>query len=191
MEIVVTRHGQTDWNVEERIQGYKDIELNAEGIRQAETAKGSIKNEQYDLIISSPLKRARKTADIINQALNIEIIEDGRIVERGFGKSEGLTKAEIRQIAIEHPEIIDIWNYKRNVGYNDIEPFQTFAKRIYEFLDDVIEKYYGKRILIVCHGGVFAPMYFYFNKIPLETVTNIKGIPKLKNGEVYRFVVSK
>ena len=187
MEIFVTRHGQTDWNAEERIQGQIDIELNEEGIKQAEQARDLVQNEMYDLIISSPLKRARKTADIINQVLNLEIIEDARLMERSFGNSEGLTKAEIRELAKVHPEIIDVWNYKRNVSYNGIEPFQSFAKRIYEFLDEIISKYSGKRILIVSHGGVFAPMYLYFNNIPLETVENLKGFPKLKNGEVYKF----
>ncbi len=187
MEFFFTRHGETDWNVEERIQGYKDIELNAEGIRQAEIARDSVRDEKYDLIISSPLKRARKTADIINQVLNLKIIEDARIMERGFGKSEGLTKAEIRKIAIEHPEIIDVWNYKRNVSYNDMESFQDFAKRVYEFLDETISRYNCERILIVSHGGVFIPMYLFFNHIQLETVTTTKNIPKLKNGEIYKF----
>ena len=190
MEIFVTRHGQTDWNVEERIQGQIDIELNDEGIKQAEQARDSFQNEKFDLIIASPLKRARKTADIINQVLNVEIIEDARLMERSFGKSEGLTKAEIREIAKEHPEIIDVWNYVRNVDYNGMEPFQTFAKRVYDFLDEVIGKYGDKKILLVTHGGVFSPMYYYFNKISLETVVDNKGIPKLKNGELYKFAVS-
>ena len=189
MEIFVTRHGLTAWNVENRIQGHEDVRLNADGIKQAEAVRDSLKGEEYDLMFSSPLLRARETADIINQVLNTTLIEDTRIMERGFGLNEGLTKAEIRELAVEHPEVIDVWNYKRNVDYNGIEPFQDFAKRVYEFLDEIIKKYYGKKLLIVSHGGVFAPMYFYFNKIPLETIVDIKGIPKLKNGELYKFEI--
>ena len=189
MYVLATRHGQTNWNAENRIQGQKDIELNDTGREQAGAIKDSIKGEKFDLIISSPLKRARETADIINQALNIPIIEDARLMERSFGNSEGLTKPEIRELELEHPEITDIWNYKRNVGYNGIEPFQEFAKRIYDFLDEIIEKYHEKRILIVSHGGVLVPMYIYFNKIPLETMTDLSVTPKLKNGEFLRFEI--
>ena len=189
MYIFFTRHGQTNWNLESRIQGQKDIELNDAGRKQAESVRDIVKGEKYDLIICSTLKRARETAEIINQALNIPIVEDARLKERSFGKSEGHTKAEIHEIEKEHPEITDIWNYKRNVGYNGIEPFKDFAKRVYDFLDEITKKYHDKRILIVSHGGVFVPIYFYANKIPLEAVTSLEGTPKLKNGDVYKFEI--
>ena len=189
MEIFVTRHGVTDWNIEGRIQGQLDIELNTLGIKQAEQTRDSIKDIDFDLIISSPLKRARKTADIINQFHIFPIIEDTRLMERGFGKSEGLTKTEIHEIAVEHPEILDCWNYKRNVGYNDMEKMQDFCKRVYDFLDEIILKYQGKRILLVAHGGVFVPIYCYFNHIDLETVVDRKNIKRLNNCEVVEFEV--
>ncbi len=189
MDIFVTRHGQTDWNAEQRIQGQTDIELNQSGREQAEFVRDSVKNNKYDLIISSPLKRARETADIINQVLNVPIIEDDRLMERNFGKSEGLTKAVIREMEKEHPEITDVWNYKRNVQYNGIEGMQEFCKRVYEFLDEIINKYQGKRIFLVSHGGVFVPMYCYFNKIDLESLVDRNGIKRLENGEIFKFEV--
>lgn len=69
MKFYVVRHGQTDWNAEGRIQGKTDIELNETGIEQARQLKELIKDYNIDLIISSPLKRTRKTAEIINETV--------------------------------------------------------------------------------------------------------------------------
>ena len=66
MKIYVVRHGQTNWNVKGKIQGKSDIELNEKGIEQAKELKELIKNYDINLIISSPLKRAKQTAEIIN-----------------------------------------------------------------------------------------------------------------------------
>ena len=86
MKIYVTRHGQTDWNVQGKTQGRADIELNEVGIKQAKQTKEELKNIDIDLIICSPLKRAKKTAEIINEGRNIPIIFDDQIIERNFGE---------------------------------------------------------------------------------------------------------
>lgn len=74
MEILLTRHGQTEWNLLKKVQGKADIELNEKGIKQAEETRESLKNEEIDLILCSPLKRAMKTVEIINQERNIKMI---------------------------------------------------------------------------------------------------------------------
>lgn len=86
MKLYVIRHGQTDWNVAGKCQGMSDIELNETGIEQAKKVKEQIKKYNINLIISSPLKRAKKTAEIINEAINCPIEYDNRVIERGFGK---------------------------------------------------------------------------------------------------------
>ena len=85
MKIYVTRHGQTEWNVLKKVQGKADISLNEKGIEQAIQTKKELDNEKIDLIICSPLKRAKETAQIINENRNIPIIFDDRISERDFG----------------------------------------------------------------------------------------------------------
>ena len=97
MKIFVTRHGQTEWNALGKIQGRKDIELNEIGREQAEMTRKKLMNEKIDLIISSSLKRAKETAEIINKEFNVEILEDKRLVERGFGDFEGITKLELKK----------------------------------------------------------------------------------------------
>ena len=94
MAVLMTRHGQTDWNVEKRVQGKADIELNATGIEQAKITSEKLKDEKIDIIISSPLKRAKQTAEIINQTLNCPIIYEDGISERDFGEFEGKQRTD-------------------------------------------------------------------------------------------------
>lgn len=96
MEILLTRHGQTEWNVLGKVQGRADIELNEKGIQQAEETGEALKNEKIDLIICSPLKRAKQTADIICKNRKIPIIYDEDVIERDFGEFEGINKKKIR-----------------------------------------------------------------------------------------------
>ena len=74
MKVFVTRHGQTEWNALGKLQGRQDIELNKVGIEQAIMTSKKIKNENIDIIITSPLKRARETANIINKKLTKSMI---------------------------------------------------------------------------------------------------------------------
>ena len=189
MEILVTRHGQTDWNVLEKIQGQTDIELNDTGRQQAEKTGKLIRNENIDLIISSPLKRAKETAQIINKNFNVTIIEDNRLMERKFGKSEGLTKSNIRKLKEYNSEINDVWNYNRNIDFNGMETMQDFCNRIYEFLDDIIIRYKDKNILLVTHGGVSVPIKYYFMNEPLEKFVDRDNIKGLKNCEIIKFKI--
>ena len=95
MEILLTRHGQTEWNLLKKVQGKADIELNEKGIQQAEETRDFLKNEKIDLILCSPLKRALQTAEIINQGRNIRMIIDERVSERDFGEFEGKNYAQL------------------------------------------------------------------------------------------------
>lgn len=83
------RHGQTDWNVEGRFQGNMDIPLNETGIAQAHAAKSILANLPITHIYSSPLQRARVTADIANEALGLGITDISDLMEVNFGVMEG------------------------------------------------------------------------------------------------------
>lgn len=158
MEILLTRHGQTEWNVLGKVQGRADIELNERGIEQAEGTGKVLKSEQIDLIICSPLKRAKQTAEIINKDRNISIIYDEDVIERDFGEFEGINKKEF--------DFEGYWSYKQNSKYEKAENIKDFFDRVYNFLDKIKEKYKDKRILIVAHGGISIPVNCYFNGIP-------------------------
>ena len=158
MEILLTRHGQTDWNLLKKVQGKADIELNEKGIQQAETTRDFLKEERIDLILCSPLKRAIQTAEIINQGRNIRIIIDERVSERDFGEFEGMPNTDFDYNAF--------WSYKQNLKYAKAENIKDFFRRVYNFLDNIKNEYDGKRILIVAHGGISIPVKCYFEGIP-------------------------
>ena len=163
MKLYVIRHGQTDWNVKEKCQGRTDIELNNTGIKQAQNAKEQLKKHKIDLIICSPLKRTRKTAEIINETINSEIIIDERIIERGYGNLEGKTDEEWKEIIGDNVSIANYYNL--NWNKQNIEPIQDICKRVWEVLDEIKEKYNDKNILLVTHGGTCRAINAYFNGI--------------------------
>lgn len=163
MKLYVIRHGQTDWNVAGKCQGMTDIELNSTGIKQAEQARNEITNYKIDLIICSPLKRARKTAEIINEVTNCKIISDERIIERCVGEIEGTTKEKWNSIIGDDVDIVN--NYNLNYDKQDIEPIQTVCKRVWDLLDEIKEKYKDKNVLLVTHGGTCRTINAYFNGI--------------------------
>lgn len=158
MDVLITRHGQTEWNVLKKIQGKVDIELNETGIDQARITADSLINEEIDLIISSPLKRALQTAQIINENKNVPIIIDDRISERNFGEYEGVETTSF--------DFNSLWNYKNDIKYGSAESMKELFDRVYEFLDELKIKYKDKKVLLVTHGGISIPMQCYFNGIP-------------------------
>lgn len=85
MDLYITRHGQTDGNVNKIMDGIRDIDLNETGIEQAKTTRDNLKNVKFDLIICSPLSRTKHTMEIIN-INNYPVIYDDRIQERDCGE---------------------------------------------------------------------------------------------------------
>ena len=155
MKIYVTRHGQTDWNVQGKTQGRTDIELNEVGIKQAKQTKEELKKVDIDLIICSPLKRAKQTAEIINEGRNIQIIFDNQIIERNFGEFEG------KKIKFD-----EFWDYNAHPRYQRAETIQEIISRISNFLDKIKKEYKDKNVLLVTHGGVSIAINCYFKGIP-------------------------
>lgn len=146
--IGLLRHGQTNWNIDFRLQGVTDIPLNETGIAQAKVAgaviAGQFAAEQaWDLILTSPLSRARDTAVMVGQAIGIEsvLIED-LLLERSFGEAEGLSHEE--------------WKTK----YHDTnhvpggETLEQLEARSWVLLQQLLDHHAGKRVLTVSHGAL-------------------------------------
>ena len=87
--LYLIRHGKTDWNVRHKLQGSTDIPLNEEGRRMAEAARETYRDVHFDICFSSPLIRARETAEILLRGRDIPILTDDRLREMGFGVYEG------------------------------------------------------------------------------------------------------
>ncbi|MFF2753101.1 histidine phosphatase family protein [Psychrobacillus sp. NPDC058041] len=140
------RHGITEWNELRRAQGISDIPLNQIGIKQAQALADRLSlEEKWDVIISSDLSRAKETAQIIVNKLNLPIsIYDQRIREINCGEIEGTTEEER----------IQKWGTNWRELDLGLEKFEEVAKRGFRFLEDAVMTYKDKRILVVSHGAL-------------------------------------
>ncbi|MGW9126390.1 histidine phosphatase family protein [Paenibacillus chitinolyticus] len=142
------RHGSTHWNKEGRAQGSSDIPLDEDGLAEAEKLAERIGSEKWDSIYSSHLLRAKQTADRIGGRAGIPVWSDERIREAGGGEIEGTTERE--RIA------------KWGAGWREldlgIEKPESVIARGRSFLDEVLSRHQGKRILIVSHGSFIRTM---------------------------------
>ena len=153
--IYIIRHGQTDWNIEHRTQGHTDIALNKNGIEQAELISQKIANLKIDNIISSDLKRAYMTAQIINKKFNKTIETDKRLREFCFGTLEGITRDKITQ---------ETWNnFNENPKQFNAETKEEIFNRIKSFIDDIKSNNINKNILVVTHGGPIKMIKYYLD----------------------------
>lgn len=144
--IALIRHGQTDWNVQGRIQGSTDIELNDTGREQALVAATSLQHSdiEWDAVLTSPLQRAAETARIIANSLSLPGPEiDARLVERRYGKVEGLLAAERAQLS----DVPDA-----QLG---IESREGVGERASAALRDDIN---DRDLIVVTHGGVISSL---------------------------------
>lgn len=159
--LYIIRHGTTDFNKQNRYLGRTDLSLTNSGREQAFNIKNYIEKLGVDIVISSPLKRATETAEIIKPT-NIRIIVDFAFIERSVGIYEGLTKEEARK---KHPDlfaknITRIFNKAPTGGETILE----VQRRVFIGLDKIKKIYRGKNILIVMHAFVAKVVDKYFNK---------------------------
>ena len=162
--IYFVRHGETDYNIKGMIQGQLDIPLNSTGIKQAEELSSLLKNYKIDIIYSSPLSRAKQTAEIINKYHNVKIVYIDNLKEFFAGDKQGSIMREWSKEEVEdfmlHPE-----NYGAESNYD-------FHNRCIKAFNELSKH---KNILIVSHGGVYKHIYRYLNNI--EDITAKVELP--------------
>ncbi len=154
VDVTVIRHGETDWNKAKKIQGGKnDIPLNDTGRAQALDTAKKLKKKKFDVIVSSNLKRTRETAEIIAKELNIPLDEPLEIlVERNVGDWGGKTLAEIQE---QQCAPVDTHNAViRNCTPKGGESLDAYMARMEQAIDVLLERYAGKKVLVVAHRGV-------------------------------------
>ena len=187
--ILLIRHGETAWNAERRLQGHLDIELNAEGKRQAEALAQALAGEQLDLIVASDLLRARQTAEALARPHGLAVSLDRGLRERCYGGFEGLLYAEI---ASRFPAEFAAWQGREvdaalPLGENQGETFRQFHHRVNGVILRWAETHPGKTLAPGAHGGVLECAYRAALGMPLESPRNFK----VHNASINRFTVER
>lgn len=150
-KFILIRHGETIWNKEHKMQGQTDIPLSKVGIKQAKQLSIHLKDIHLDILYSSPLKRASKTAKQIHQFhTHIPFLTHDSLKERSFGDLEGITYEDI---ILTHPRMA----FDKTWDYPYFQPPKgecliDVRKRAEVFLHDALSHYEGKTIAIVSHG---------------------------------------
>ena len=172
--LALVRHGQTDWNLERRIQGSSDIPLNDTGRGQARGAGALLARRHWDGIYASPLSRAMETARIIAAATGLTDAPPApvaAVAERAYGQAEGLTGDEI------------LTRFPEGVPIPGQESRESVVRRALPALVELAEDNPGRSLIVVSHGGVIASLVRYITEHALpgpgETIAN---------GSVHEFV---
>jgi broad specificity phosphatase PhoE len=170
-KVFLIRHGETDYNREHRLQGALPVPLNDNGRSQAKALGLYLKNHDIEAIFSSPMIRARQTADIISQALNVTVQEESRIQEIAFGKFEGMLPNETEA---EYPDEYRMWK-SGDMSYTvpDGESRRAVQKRMAQAWDELTTSDAYETIALISHGSALRIiMRYLFHYVPTETIEN-------------------
>ncbi len=168
-EILLARHGETDWNREGRFQGHADPPLNEAGRAQARALAERLAEVELDAIYSSDLRRARETAEIVAAAKGLTVTTDPGLREVDVGSWSGLTRGEI---ADRFPD----------AEQHDGESAEEHLARVLAAVDRIARAHTGGRILIVSHGGSLRRLHTHALGEPVEALPN-GALYTLRHGE--------
>ena len=151
-EIILIRHGETEWNSQKRMQGHSNSDLSEVGRGQIQALGELMKNVSFDHIYSSDSLRARQTAEAITQYSGHTLQFDQRIREKNLGVFEGLTSTEAKE---RHPEVYRLFKTAgANYVIDEGESTQQLLERALEFIEEIRLRHPQERVVMVTHGGV-------------------------------------
>lgn len=177
---ILVRHGQTVWNVEARIQGHRDSALTETGVRQAHAIAERLVSERFDALVASDLGRAQDTARAIADRTGHDVVTDPRLRERNYGAAEGLTYGELD---VQFP---DVFSKVRPVDPDFEVPGgetrRQFHDRVKGAFEALAREQAGRRVAVVCHGGVLAMLYRIIHGLGIEAPHPIPIVNASYNG---------
>lgn len=163
-QLIIVRHGQTQWNLKLIRQGHLDSPLTEMGVAQAKALAQRLARESFTALYSSDLGRALQTAQMIAEATGHKVVTDPRLRERHLGIFQGLNGDEIRE---KYPEE---YRLHRTVGPTyvipDGESVEQQVARNVEYLKEIAERHVGEKIVVVTHGGVLSGLFRHTFSIP-------------------------
>lgn len=175
--LILLRHGQSQWNLENKFTGWTDVPLSAQGEKDVATAAPFLKEFHFDIAFTSRLKRAQKTLDIVLQTLkqtDIPVVQDSALNERHYGELQGLNKAEIAEKYGQ--EKVTLWRRSYDVPPPGGESIKDTCFRVLPFFKWTIlpEVYAGKTVIVAASGNSIRPMKQYLEKLDDETTAKIE-----------------
>ena len=141
--ILLARHGETDWNLQRRVQGHSDTPLNETGRAQALALAETLDGAELDAIYASDLERAYETARIVAERKGLTVSRLPELRERNFGTWEGLTDTEI----------FERFPQAKTGSWGDAETKDEMAERVLGALHRIAAEHPGGQVLVVTHGG--------------------------------------
>jgi 2,3-bisphosphoglycerate-dependent phosphoglycerate mutase len=183
-KLVIVRHGQSIWNLENKFTGWVDIDLSEAGIAEAKKAGEKLKSYKFDEAFTSDLMRAQKTLDLILEETgqtNIPVEKDQALNERMYGDLQGLNKDECREKFGE--DQVKIWRRSYETPPPGGESLKDTADRVLPYYKSRIEPELkkGKDILISAHGNSLRALIMYLEGLSKEEILKLKyqqGLPK-------------
>ena len=181
-EIILIRHGETEWNSQKRMQGHSNSDLSSVGQAQIQALGQWMKIVPFDHIYSSDSLRAKQTAEAITQFSGHELKIDLRLREKNLGVFEGLTSEEARE---RHPEVFRLFKTAGSKYVIDEgESTQQLQDRALEIVNEIRIKHPEERVLLVTHGGFIRVVMKHSLGLSLETPTRFL----IRNTGVFRLV---
>lgn len=160
MKLYLVRHGQTPWNKQFKVQGHSDIPLNEEGRLMAKRTGQGMRNIHLDIAYTSPLSRARETAELILEGRDVLLLEDLRIKEIGFGEAEGVCCRWDEK----HPQRGEFHKFFTQPDKYQVpsggESIQELEERVGDFMQEICHnpKLKDKSVLVTTHGATLRAM---------------------------------
>lgn len=184
-QLVITRHGQSAWNLENRFTGWIDVDITEKGEQEAIAAGQKLKGMHFDCAFTSDLKRAQRTLEIILREIgqqNIPVTKDQALNERHYGDLQGANKAETA--AKYGEEQVHIWRRSFDIAPPNGESLKDTADRVIPYFDLHIAPLLqqGRNIIISAHGNSLRALMMHLEKLTPEQILQVElptGAPKI------------
>jgi broad specificity phosphatase PhoE len=170
--IFLARHGESDWNVEKRFQGHSDRPLTNRGREQAHALADLVASEEIDAVYTSPLSRARETAEIVAVRAGLEPIALPELREVDTGSWSGLSRVDVEA---RFPEGFARWR-SGGSGWEDGETYEEMAERVIGALRTIAEDHPDGRVLVISHGGPIRAIHAAAEGVAIDDYRRLKPV---------------
>ena len=166
LRLYITRHGETEWNIEKRMQGWKDSSLTPKGVKNAIALGNRLKDVDFNCIYSSSSQRAIHTAELIRGERDILLIPDDNLREINLGVWEGKTSAEVERLDQQGHKAF--WETPHLYISKSGESYFQVRDRIEAVLNRIVKEHMDGNVLIVTHAIIVKTIMSLFKALPVE-----------------------